>query len=40
MNKKKLKILEVADEQPLFDFTHAISAIDSRYASIQEYFIN
>ena len=39
-NGKKLKIPEVADEQPLFDFTHAISAIDSRYASTQEYFIN
>ena len=39
-NGKKLKIPEVADERPLFDFTHAILAIDSRYASTQEYFIN
>jgi hypothetical protein len=31
---KKLNIPEVADEWPLFDFTHAISAIDSGYASI------
>ena len=37
---KKLKIPEVADERSLFDFTHAISAIDSGYASTQEYFIN
>ena len=37
---KKLKIPEVADERSLFDFTHAVSAIDSGYASTQEYFIN
>ena len=37
---KKLKIPEVADERSLFDFTHAISVIDSGYASTQEYFIN
>ena len=37
---KKLKILEVVDERSLFDFTHAVSAIDSGYASTQEYFIN
>jgi hypothetical protein len=29
---KKLKILEVADERSLFDFTHAISSIDAGYA--------
>src|SRR5277367_4574206 len=37
---RKLKIPEVADDRSLFDFTHAISSIDSRYASTQEYFIN
>jgi hypothetical protein len=37
---KKLNIPEVADERSLFDFTHAVSAIDSGYASTQEYFIN
>ena len=37
---KKLNIPEVADERSLFDFTHAISAIDSGYTSTQEYFIN
>jgi hypothetical protein len=30
---KKLRILEVADERSLFDFTYAISIIDSRYTS-------
>jgi hypothetical protein len=30
---KKLNILEVADDRSLFDFTHAISSIDSRYAT-------
>jgi hypothetical protein len=29
---KKLKILEVADERSLFDFTHTVSVIDFRYA--------
>ena len=38
-NKKKLSILEVVDERSLFDFTHAISIIDSRYATTQEYFL-
>ena len=28
------------DKRSLFDFTHAISVIDSRYTSTQEYFIN
>ena len=37
---RKLKIPEVADSRSLFDFTHAISVIDSGYASSQEYFIN
>ena len=37
---KKLKIPEVADERSLFDFTHAVSIIDSGYSSTQEYFIN
>jgi Reverse transcriptase (RNA-dependent DNA polymerase)/Pol polyprotein, beta-barrel domain len=37
---KKLKIPEVADDRSLLDFTHAISSIDSGYASTQEYFIN
>ena len=37
---RKLKIPEVADDRSLFDFTHAISVIDSGYASSQEYFIN
>jgi len=37
---KNLKIPEVADERSLFDFTHAISAIDSGYSTTQEYFIN
>ena len=36
----KLNILEVVNERPLFDFTHAISPIDSGYASTQEYYIN
>jgi hypothetical protein len=36
---KKLQIPEVVEERSLFDFTHAISAIDSGYASTQEYFI-
>ena len=40
IDRKKLNILEVADERSLFDFTYAILAIDSRYTSIQEYFIN
>lgn len=39
-NGKKLNIPEVADERPLFDFTHAVSVIDSGYSSTQEYFIN
>ena len=30
---------EVTDERSHFDFTDAISAIDSDYASIQEYFL-
>ena len=34
-----LKIPEVEGERPLFDFTHAISIIDSGFASTQEYFI-
>ena len=37
---KKLKLPEVEDERSLFDFTHAISVIDSGYSSTQEYFIN
>jgi len=37
---KKLNIPEVADNRSLFDFTHAISSIDSGFASTQEYFIN
>jgi len=37
---KKLDIPEVSGERPLFDFTHAISAIDSGYSSTQEYFLN
>ena len=40
IDRKDLKIPEVADKRPLLDFTHAISAINSRYASTQEYFIN
>ena len=32
-DRKKLKIPEVVDERSLFDFTHAISVIDSGYAS-------
>src|ERR1700722_16832733 len=39
-NGKKLKIPEVANKWPLFNFTYAISAIDSRYALTQEFFIN
>ena len=31
--------MEVVDERSLFDFTHAISIIDSRYATTQEYFL-
>ena len=38
-NGKKLSILEVVDECSLFDFTYAISIIDSRYATTQEYFL-
>ena len=38
-DEKKLSILEVADERSLFDFTYAISIIDSRYATTQEYFL-
>src|SRR5436190_14916567 len=38
-NKKKLSILEVADEHSLFDFTYTISIIDSRYTTTQEYFL-
>jgi hypothetical protein len=37
---KKLNIPEVADERSLFDFTHAVSVVDSGYSSTQEYFIN
>jgi len=37
---KKLQIPEVAEERSLFDFTHAISVVDSGYALTQEYFIN
>ena len=36
----KLRIPEVADDRSLFDFAHAISSIDSGYASTQEFFIN
>src|SRR5436190_19852324 len=39
MDRKKLSIPEVADERSLFDFTHAISIIDSGYATTQEYFL-
>ena len=35
-----LEIAEAARERPLFDFTHAITAIDAGFASTQEYFIN
>ena len=35
-----LEIAEAAGERPLFDFTHAITAIDAGFASTQEYFIN
>ena len=38
-NRKKLSILEVVDKRSLFDFTHAISIIDSGYVSTQEYFL-
>ena len=37
---KKLNLLEVSDKQPLFDFTHAVSAIDLGYLLTQEYFLN
>ena len=37
---KKLNIPEVTGERPLFDFTHAISTIDSGYSLSQEYFLN
>ena len=36
----ELKIPDVDGKRVLFDFTHAISAIDSGFASMQEYFIN
>ena len=36
----ELKIPDVDGKRVLFDFTHAISAIDSGFASTQEYFIN
>src|SRR5271167_4505956 len=36
---KKLKILDVSDERSLIDFTTAIAAIDSVYASTQDYFL-
>ena len=36
----KVNIPEVADNCSLYDFTYAISAIDTGYASTQEYFIN
>jgi hypothetical protein len=36
---KGLRIPEVDEECPLLNFTHAISAIDSGYASTQEYFL-
>lgn len=39
-NRKKLSILKVADNRSLLNFTHAISLINFRYASTQEYFIN
>ena len=36
---KELQIPEVANERSLIDFTTAISAIDSGYASSQDYFL-
>ena len=36
----KLKLPEVSDEKPLFDFTGAIQAIDTSYAATQEYILN
>jgi hypothetical protein len=36
----ELKIPDVDGKRVLFDFTHAISVIDSGFASTQEYFIN
>ena len=36
----KLSIPEVSSNRSLFDFTHAVSAIDSGFSSTQEYFIN
>jgi hypothetical protein len=34
---KKLNILEVFEERPYFDFSHALRAIDSSFATSQEY---
>src|SRR5271156_1610371 len=37
---KKLNVPEFTDNRSLFDFTHAVSSIDSGFSSTQEYFIN
>lgn len=40
MEAKKLNLPEVSEERAQFDFKYAIQAIDSSYASTQEYILN
>jgi hypothetical protein len=37
---KALRLLDVANERPLFDFIQAISSIDPGFASVQEYSVS